>query len=407
MEEGQSSSNSIPHFLSKIYEMVSDPSTNVIVSWSSTNKSFIVWNQHDFSKDLLPKFFKHNNFSSFIRQLNTYGFRKVDQEQWEFANEDFVRDQPHLMNNIHRRKPVHSHSLSNAHDQRAAAAGVNAAPLTELERRNLKVEIEKLKHDKEQLLMEFHMQEEESKQNEMQLHYSKNRLQKLEMNQQSMLSSVGQVLQTSKEEVGLQSVMVNMGRKRRYIRNSPFNDLASIEIPSKTSEMPSRENDESVSILSINMEQLDLLESSLTFWENFVNDVSNTSFQTDSNLYFEDSTNCGHSPVVSYVQQEFEVHPESPGNNMNSLQDLVAIPDPNFVGLEPRDTFVHDLIAPEPAVIVVFDSVALEPAVIDDSNSDAPKEQPVAATPVSTGYNSPFWQKFLVDSPDLDESEKS
>lgn len=72
MEEGQNSSNSIPHFLSKTFEMVSDPSTNAIVSWSSTNKSFIVWNQPDFSKNLLPKFFKHNNFSSFIRQLNTY-----------------------------------------------------------------------------------------------------------------------------------------------------------------------------------------------------------------------------------------------------------------------------------------------------------------------------------------------
>ncbi|KAF5727046.1 heat stress transcription factor A-6b [Tripterygium wilfordii] len=61
-----------PPFLTKTYDMVDDPSLDHTVSWSREGSSFVVWDPHSFSTHLLPRFFKHNNFSSFVRQLNTY-----------------------------------------------------------------------------------------------------------------------------------------------------------------------------------------------------------------------------------------------------------------------------------------------------------------------------------------------
>ncbi|XP_057481143.1 heat shock factor protein HSF24-like [Actinidia eriantha] len=91
-------------FLMKTYELVDDQSTNEVIGWNEGGTTFVVWKTDDFAKDLLPKYFKHNNFSSFVRQLNTYGFRKIVPDKWEFANENFKRGQKELLAQIRRRK---------------------------------------------------------------------------------------------------------------------------------------------------------------------------------------------------------------------------------------------------------------------------------------------------------------
>ncbi|CAA3021539.1 heat stress transcription factor B-2a-like isoform X1 [Olea europaea var. sylvestris] len=98
-----------PPFLSKTYDILEEEEEAIangqrIVSWNSEGNGFIVWNTAEFSEVMLPRYFKHNNFSSFIRQLNTYGFKKTASKRWEFQHEKFQRGYRHLLREITRKK---------------------------------------------------------------------------------------------------------------------------------------------------------------------------------------------------------------------------------------------------------------------------------------------------------------
>ncbi|KAG2315294.1 hypothetical protein Bca4012_066126 [Brassica carinata] len=90
--------------LERVYRMVDDPSTDSIISWSESGKSFIVWDPAEFSRDFLQRTFHHNNFSSFINRLDFYGIKKVESsEHCEFSDEDFVKGEPERVMKIYAR----------------------------------------------------------------------------------------------------------------------------------------------------------------------------------------------------------------------------------------------------------------------------------------------------------------
>lgn len=129
---------SIPGFVSKLYRMVNDTTSNLI-GWGPDGTSFVVSSPEDFSRQVLPQFFKHNNFSSFVRQLNMYGFHKVPHLQqgtmvtalaaspesniWEFSNPNFQRGRPDLLINVRRK-------LSKEEEKEKAARSADASMST-------------------------------------------------------------------------------------------------------------------------------------------------------------------------------------------------------------------------------------------------------------------------------------
>lgn len=146
--------NGPPPFLRKTYEMVDDPLTDSIISWNpAAAASFVVWDPHRFATDLLPKHFKHNNFSSFVRQLNTYRFKKIDPDRWEFANEGFQKGKKHLLKHIKRRRknPYGMHQFSGAESWLDLSKDSLESELKNLrdDQNALRSEVTKLKHQQE------------------------------------------------------------------------------------------------------------------------------------------------------------------------------------------------------------------------------------------------------------------
>eukprot|EP01102_Stenamoeba_stenopodia_P023291 TRINITY_DN9987_c0_g1_i1.p1 TRINITY_DN9987_c0_g1~~TRINITY_DN9987_c0_g1_i1.p1 ORF type:complete len:395 (+),score=110.79 TRINITY_DN9987_c0_g1_i1:132-1316(+) len=98
--------NEIPPFLLKTYAMLEDADNREFIYWTD-DTTVSIKKPEDLAKHVLPKYFKHSNFCSFVRQLNTYGFKKIEVNPnvWEFKHEEekFRRGEKHLLSEIKRK----------------------------------------------------------------------------------------------------------------------------------------------------------------------------------------------------------------------------------------------------------------------------------------------------------------
>ncbi|KAI1731411.1 HSF-type DNA-binding domain-containing protein [Ditylenchus destructor] len=118
--------NKLTNFLVKIWSILEDDSIADTICWDCSGMSFHIYDLYKFCEVVLPRFFKHKNMSSFVRQLNLYGFKKiaaVDRsvlsysdnltDHMQFYHPLFRQGQPELLNQIKRNNKRPANSVTN------------------------------------------------------------------------------------------------------------------------------------------------------------------------------------------------------------------------------------------------------------------------------------------------------
>lgn len=65
------SHESISNFIEKTYNILENEDNANIIAWTAKGASFIIKEVKKFEEEILPIYFKHSNFSSFVRQVIT------------------------------------------------------------------------------------------------------------------------------------------------------------------------------------------------------------------------------------------------------------------------------------------------------------------------------------------------
>ncbi|MES1908555.1 MAG: hypothetical protein MHM6MM_001467 [Cercozoa sp. M6MM] len=121
--------DTLPPFLEHLWTMLNDARLSPYISWSD-DQTFVISQPKQFEIHVLPRFFKHNKLSSFVRQLNMYQFHKVrDADQLAWRHPYFRRGHRHLLKQIRRKSAGDAKRAKVASIQSTGPPPVSMPPL--------------------------------------------------------------------------------------------------------------------------------------------------------------------------------------------------------------------------------------------------------------------------------------
>ncbi|ETW05580.1 hypothetical protein H310_03324 [Aphanomyces invadans] len=107
----QSAKANQPRFLSTLAQMLANEDT--AVTWAENGTCIHFHSMHYFSQHVLPRYFRHKQWSSFQRQLNYYGFRKkpirdnIPSGGCVYWHPHFVEHKPELLHLVTAKRRPH------------------------------------------------------------------------------------------------------------------------------------------------------------------------------------------------------------------------------------------------------------------------------------------------------------
>ena len=89
-----------------LHELLQNNNDSETISWIIDGTAFLIKNRECFEQILIPIYFRGIKFQSFQRQLNIYGFERINTPNlYAYKHEFFIKDRPELIKNI-KRVPV-------------------------------------------------------------------------------------------------------------------------------------------------------------------------------------------------------------------------------------------------------------------------------------------------------------
>jgi hypothetical protein len=108
-EEGAGNDDATDTFPFKLYRMLADAEAENkedIVSFLDHGRSFAIHKPREFVAEIMPRYFTTSRMSSFQRQLNLYGFRRITEgrDKGGYYHENFVKGKKSWCSRIKRKK---------------------------------------------------------------------------------------------------------------------------------------------------------------------------------------------------------------------------------------------------------------------------------------------------------------